>query len=60
MTEVPNNVIPLDLYRRDWTVGILYCNVCSEVFPHMWVTGASITYCSICGQLIDIIVNEEV
>lgn len=52
-----NNVIQLDAFRRDWTVGIIYCAECQQVHAHMWVTGASVTRCPGCDLLIDIEVN---
>lgn len=60
MTEVPKNLVTLDSYRKDWTAGIINCSLCRGVYAHLWITGASVTYCPGCNQLTDLVINREV
>jgi hypothetical protein len=49
-----SNVYYIDFYRRNWSVGIVYCADCDMEGAQMWVTGASIVECPHCNQLIDL------
>ena len=57
--ELPDNVYYLDFYRRNWTVGFVYCAKCDLKFPHMWVTGASYIYCDTCKEKIPLVIDRE-
>lgn len=59
MSEDKDNVIQLDAFRRDWTVGIIYCAICDRMHAHLWISKASVTRCPGCEQLIDLEVTDE-
>ena len=53
-------VIELDAYRKNWSVGIIYCSYCNRSMAHMWSSGASVVNCPECNQLIDLIIDYDV
>lgn len=55
--ELDDNVIYLDLYRRNWSVGIIYCAECDTSVPHMWVTGASVIDCPKCDNKVPLTID---
>jgi hypothetical protein len=57
--ELQDNVIYLDLYRRNWTVGIIFCAECDTSVPHMWVTGASVVECPKCLNKVPLYIDRE-
>lgn len=57
--KYPANVISIDLYRRNWTVGIIFCGPCGISLPHMWVTGASVVDCPRCQNKIPLTIDWE-
>lgn len=52
MTETKGKLIYLDLHRRNWTVGFIYCGECQQSNYQMWVTGAELIDCPSCGARI--------
>lgn len=42
------NLIILDLYRENWSVGITVCEHCGATRARMWPTGHKQVWCSEC------------
>jgi len=53
-------VVALDAYRKDWSVGLVYCAHCNRSMPHLWVSGATVVNCPECKQLIDLVIDYGV
>jgi hypothetical protein len=58
-SEDKPNVIYLDLYRRNWSVGYVYCAECERAGYQMWVTGAEIIDCPNCAARIPLTLERE-
>ena len=53
-------VVELDAYRKDWSVGIIYCSYCNRSIAHMWISGATVVNCPDCKKLIDLVIDYDV
>ena len=59
MDEKKDNLVHLDFYRRNWSVGLIYCAACDQPGYQMWITGAEIIDCPNCGDRIPLILERE-